>query len=465
MKEVLLGLCPIGKFVFSHEDAVKQKRSIQAKLREMNVRFIDLDVALAETDGLVRAQEHVDAAVAHLKSQKVDAVFMPHCNFGTEGAAGMIARKMGLPVLLWGPQDEAPADDGSRLRDTLCGLLASTKVVRKLVGNKYTYIENCRIDDPIFARGLDMFLRASAVVKAARGMRIGVVGNRIDFFWTTIDNESELLEKFGIEILPVDISDFINGVLRRYEQNRAAYAEELAMLKADWLSCDNVKDQTELLKGLAARDELLRLAEEKNLTAVAVQSFFSIGNAIGCGAAIYTMLAGERIIIADETDIHGAISSVLIDAAKKTDERVFFPEYVIRHPDNPNGVLMWHVGAPASLRHPSCPAVTIMPPWILPGTEPVQAQFRLKDGDLSICRFDGDTGSYVLGVGEAHTIEGPKTRDFYAWIEVNNWPRWERQLMEGPYIHHCSAVYGHCTDALIEAAKYLDIPVEIYGSD
>ena len=27
-KTVLLGVCPIGKFVFSHEDAVRQKKKI-----------------------------------------------------------------------------------------------------------------------------------------------------------------------------------------------------------------------------------------------------------------------------------------------------------------------------------------------------------------------------------------------------------------------------------------------------
>jgi len=464
MAKVLLGLCPIGKFVFSHSDAIKHKKLIQQKLTGMGVDYVDLDGLLPERDGLVCDQGDVDAVVAYFKEKGVDAIFMPHCNFGTEGAVGMIARKMGLPALLWGPRDEAPDPvDGSRLRDTLCGLLASTKVVRKLVGNKFTYIENCRIDDPVFADSLDTFLRAAAVVKAARNMRIGYIGSRIDFFWTTITNESELLERFGIEVLPLDIAIFIENTLKRYNDNRERYSRELDALKESWLDCGNVSDTDELLKGLAAKDEMLHLVKKHRLSAVTMQSFFSIGNAIGCGTSLYTMLAGEEVLIADESDVHGAISSILIEAAKSDPGRVFFPEYVIRHPENPNAVLMWHVGAPASLRHPSCGKVTIMPPWILPGTEPVQAQFRLKDGDLSICRFDGDTGGYVLGVGEARTIEGPYTRDFYAWIEVNDWPRWERQLMEGPYIHHCSAAYGHCTDALIEAAKYLDLPVEIYG--
>jgi hypothetical protein len=47
------------------------------------------------------------------------------------------------------------------------------------------------------------------------------------------------------------------------------------------------------------------------------------------------------------------------------------------------------------------------------------------------------------------------TREIYTWMEVDNWPRWERAIMEGPYIHHCSAVYDHCADVLEEACRYV----------
>ena len=33
-KEPLIGLCPIGKFVFSHEDAMRLKGLVRAKLDE-----------------------------------------------------------------------------------------------------------------------------------------------------------------------------------------------------------------------------------------------------------------------------------------------------------------------------------------------------------------------------------------------------------------------------------------------
>ena len=461
MYNVTLGLAPIGKFVFSHEDAVRYKRLIQQKLRALGVRYIDLDSALPDADGVIREQKHADIAAEYF-DKKVDALFIPHCNFGTEGAAAALTKRLGLPTLLWGPRDEAPMPDGSRLRDTLCGMLASSKVIRKMVGNKFTYIENCRLDDAAFKDGIDVFMRAASVVKAAKNIRIGLIGARIDFFWSCIVNESELLEKYGVQVIPFEIAAFAGMVNDSVRENGAGYRERLEQIKKDWLDPCGIPDD-QLVKGVAAADILVRLRDEYNLSSIAVQNFFSLGEALQGGASLYTILANEHVPLADESDIHGAISSSLLAAAKAEDSPVFFPEYVIRHPDDENTVCMWHVGAPASLRDPAAGKITIMPPWILPGTEPIQAQMKLKNGRLTVCRFDGDTGDYRLGVGQGELVDGPYTRDYYGWLRVNDWKRWERQLIEGPYIHHCSAAYGHCADALLEACKYLDIKTEIYG--
>ena len=58
-------------------------------------------------------------------------------------------------------------------------------------------------------------------------------------------------------------------------------------------------------------------------------------------------------------------------------------------------------------------------------------------------------------MGEGKTVPGPITKETYAWIEVDDWPHWERVLIEGPYIHHCSAIYDHCASVLTEACKYI----------
>ena len=131
-REPLIGFCPIGKFVFSHEDAMRLKGLIRAKLDEWKVRYVDLEGVLP--DGMVRDQKHIEPVVRFFQQQGIDALFIPHCNFGTEGAVGMIAKQCGVPTLLWAPRDEAPLPDGTRLRDSLCGTLATSGVLYMLAG-------------------------------------------------------------------------------------------------------------------------------------------------------------------------------------------------------------------------------------------------------------------------------------------------------------------------------------------
>ncbi len=58
-------------------------------------------------------------------------LFLPHCNFGTEYERAMLAKELKVPVLLWGSLDERSKPDGTRLRDTQCGLFAIGKVLRR----------------------------------------------------------------------------------------------------------------------------------------------------------------------------------------------------------------------------------------------------------------------------------------------------------------------------------------------
>jgi L-fucose isomerase-like protein len=449
-RDLLLGLCPIGKFVFSHEDALRQKAALTAQLAAWGVTCCIPDGVVP--DGMLRGTEHVQPLLRFFREKGVDALFIPHCNFGTEDAAALIARDLGVPVLLWGPRDETPLSDGSRLRDSLCGTLATSKVLRKL-HVPFSYIESCRLDDPAFRAGLFRFLGAARAAQALRTMRIGQIGVRIDFFWTTIANESELLERFGIEVVPFDIAEVLARTVDRARREREGYLEELARIRAEWL--DARGNDEGFINALAWRDELLFRAAENRLDAFSVQSFSSIQDTLGPGQGVGDCLLQEQVPVAAESDIHGAVSSVLLEAAAGGPGPSFFPEYTIRHPENDNAVLLWHGTAPLSLRHPAQARVRMEPPWILKDLPPANPGFRLKDGPLTICRFDGDTGDYRLGIGEGRTVDGPSTREIFAWMEVDDWPGWERRVAEGPYIHHCSAIYEHCADTLVEACRFI----------
>jgi L-fucose isomerase-like protein len=449
-KEPLIGLCPMGKFVFSHEDAMRLKGLIRAKLDQWKVRYVDLESVLP--DGIVRDQKHVEPVVRFFQQQGIDALFIPHCNFGTEGAAGMIAKRCGVPTLLWAPRDEAPLPDGSRLRDSLCGTLATSGVLY-LLRICFSYINNCRVEDEEFRRGVDRFVRAARVVKRLRSMKIGQIGQRIDFFWSTITNEADLLQRFGIQVLPIDLVDLCRTVRKRTETNCEAYRKELGEFRK-WISFNHYRSDDDILYNFGLRDVMLDAAREHDLDGFCFQAFSSVPHELHSFLNFGCSLVEEHYPVATESDLHGAVSSVLVEAAGSDAGPSFLPEPTVRHPENDNAVLLWHAQAPLSLRATDS-SVKIDLPWILKGLPTGGMHFKLKKGPLTFCRFAGDGDGYRLGCGEGHTIEGPYTQEFYTWFEVDNWPAWERQLVYGPYIHHCSCVYDHCADVLEEATRFV----------
>ena len=446
----LLGLCPIGKFVFSHEDALRYKAMVEDRLEKWHVRYANIDAAVP--DGVVRGLEHVDAAVQCLRDAGADALFLPHCNFGTEHATGLIAQKLGLPTLLWGPRDEAPLPDGTRLRDSLCGVLASSKVLHKL-DVPFAYIENCRVDEPALHDGLMRFLRAAhAANKLRRGMRIGHLGQRIDFFWTTIVNESELLERFNVQVLPIDLIEVVARVKARVQSDRAAYEGKLAELRKR-VEIEGFDRDEPLLNVLALADEMIEIGRREALDAFAIQSFMSICNELGAMVEFaIAEVSDAGYPVACESDVHGAISSVLLQAASFDTEPIFLADFTVRHPENDNGVLLWHCAAPLSMRKPGTEA-KLGTHWILPGIPPGSCHWLLRDGPITVARFDSDRGRYELAAGTGRAIPGPTTQNTYVWMEVDDWPRWERRLVEGPFIHHTAVAYGDYTAPLIDACR------------
>ena len=448
--KVTLGFCPIGKFVFSHEDAMLHKALIEKKMKEMDIRYVSIDSVIE--DGIIRGNENVDAAVQYLGMQKVDCLFIPHCNFGTESAAGLIAKKLGVPTLLWGPMDKGPLEDGTRLRDSLCEMFASSKVLKKL-GVPFTYIENCNIEDDAFEKGLDIFIRVSNVLKKLNGAKIGMIGNRIDFFWSTIVDESDLLQKFGIEVLPVDLAKIIRLTKELASKKRNTYLKEISEISKK-LDIFSLTEQG-MLHILALRDVLYNFAIDNGLTALAIESFMTLVEELNvCISFSQALISDMGIPCVSESDIHGAVSSIIIEAAGLNMTPSFFADLTIRHPENNSGLLLWHDSFPLSLKDPQCRG-SLGSHWILPNFKQGMCHWKLANGDITIMRFDGDGGDYRLLAKKCRTVPGPYTQNTYVWVEMDNWKSFEEKIIYGPYIHHTSCIYGNHERVLEEACKYL----------
>ncbi len=209
-RKLKLGLAPTRRFVFSAEDAAKYKVLVEQKLKEWKIEFVNVDSVNQE--GLLFERKHAAAAAELFKKEAVDALFIPHVNFGTEEVVTQLARDVGKPVLIWGPRDEAPLPDGYRLRDTQCGMFATANVMKKY-GLDFSWIVNSRLEDPVFERGVRTFLSAVSAAKSFMGARIGQISTRPPNFYTVIVNEQDLLRRWGIEMAPIDLVVLAKKVL------------------------------------------------------------------------------------------------------------------------------------------------------------------------------------------------------------------------------------------------------------
>jgi len=450
-KKVKLGLAPTRRDVFSREDSLKYKGLIEAKLNEWDVDVVNID--WLNDEGLLYTEAEAAQVAERFRAEGVDAVFAPHCNFGTEGAVAKVGRDVGKPFLLWGPRDEAPIEDGTRLRDTQCGLFATSKILRRL-GVPFTYIVNSRVDSPVFERGFKTFLGAAAAANTFIGARIGQVSTRPGGFWTVICNEGELLERWGIQVVPTTLVDITGGVEETLKQNPEALTQTVADFNAR-ADFGTLKDD-DIRKLAALKLVLLEWARQENLDAIALQCWNALQDALGLMPCfVHGELTSMAIPVSCETDINGAITCAMLQAVALNAKPIFFADLTIRHPENDNSELLWHCGPfPVDLADPeSKPKVAEH--YVLPGKQPGVGEFRIKGGEITISRFDGDHGDYSLLFGCTRGTAGPYTRGTYVWVEVDNWPLWEERIIYGPYIHHVAGIHGNFTASLYEACKYI----------
>lgn len=445
-EKVKIGVVPMHRDFLSMEEAVRQKIAFTRVIdgiRPDAVELVYID-DLCE-NGILSRNELVDRVVEKMKRSGVHALFLPFCDFGEEVVAARVTAALKLPVLVWGARDERPNSDLSRGRDTQCGIFAATKSMARM-GVRYSYIQNAPVESEIFRKGFEKFIRVVSVVRSLTGLKIAQIGQRPASFMSVAANEASLAEKFGIEVVPLGV----NSVLKRMENIKANDPQRVEMC----------------LAGLKEKVETSRMTEERlfsmALFKLALQDLIPTlgcrGAALECWSAFPAVLGitpcfmigeliDEGIPISCETDLNGAVTAVMLQAATLGDSATFFADLTIRHPENDNAELLWHCGPfPYSLREPGCA------PFLVDG----RGRFPLKRGEVTLARFDSIRNHYSLVALEGRGVDGPATTGTYLYFETENWPRVEEKFVFGPYVHHVVGAYGNYSTILKEAARLID---------
>jgi L-fucose isomerase-like protein len=454
-KEFKLAFMPTRRVMFSKEDAKKYKKIIYDEICSLVPKGVKiLDLEWLNDEGLLFDENDINKVARYFIDKEVDGIFAPHCNFGSENTVAQVAKKVQKPILIWGPRDLAPLSNGERLRDSQCGLFATSKVLQRYKV-PFSYIINSHVTDNVFRKGFLNFIRATNIVKYTKNARIGQVSSRPRDFYSVIVNEGQLLEKFGIEIIPINLGTVIRLVKEAIEKKDPAIAK-IAEEMQKMVDFSRLKKE-DVEKIAALKHTLINLANENRLQALTFQCWDELQIQLGiCSCFVHSILTDEGFPVSCESDVNGAISSLMLQSASLFEDPTFFADFTIRHPGNDNAELLWHCGAfPPSLSKNKKTSY-VGEHFVLPSHAPGTCNWQLKKGNITLLRFEASGDNYSLLCGEGKTTDGPFNLGTYVYMEVKDWPLWEEKIIYGPYIHHISGIYGNYAAAIYEATRYID---------
>lgn len=413
--------------------------------------FVDDHVSFVDNRGighndLVFDNDSAALVIDRFKEEKVDAVMIINCNFGNEEAAADIAKALGKPVLLWAPLDDEYYVDGMRPTDSQCGLFGVSRQMQRF-HIPFSHIPSCEVESDTFKEGFASFVRTACMVKNFTGLRIGQIGIRPAPFYSVIWNEGELMEKFGLKIIPINLA----VIEDRMKKAPALYADEIAeyenYFRTKYTLDDLTPDYITRMATLAAAYR--HLFEEFDLDILSAECWTATPLMFEglAPCAVYGLLGDLGYMVSCESDMHAALTMVLLKSATLGEGKPLFGEFTVRHPKDPNAELLWHCGPfPLSEKAPDSEARLVnQREW-----------FRARDGIYTVARIDRETGgNYKILPLVAPTVEGPKTHGTYLWVGFDNLPSVEAKLLDGPYIHHFVEIRGDVSREIREFCKYV----------
>ncbi len=386
---------------------------------------------------------------------EIDGIIVSLPNFGFEiGIINAIsAAELNVPVLVQACDDDNDKVDLDHRRDAFCGKIS-------VCNNLYQYgipftdttLHTYSIYSDLLKKDLVKFAGVCRVVNGLRHCRIGQIGTRPLGFNTCRASE-KLLQKYGITVVPADLSEVIFAA-RKLALDDPRVLAKLEEVKAYAHIPESYQDKlaNQVRFGVAVEDWIAA----NDVDAVALQCWDSLEKNYKCAPCITMAMLGDRLIpSACETDVAGAVSMYALTLAAGTPSAL--ADWNNNFAEDRNMCVCTHCGNfPKSFSKAS---VELGPLGVLGRTlgkvDTFGAVFsKVAAGDFTFFRISTDD---ARGVIKAYTGEGDITNDPYdmngciAVTRVNNLQKLMKHICRNGFEHHVGLVRGHVADILEEA--------------
>ena len=342
-KPPVLGVIYGNRDFFPDQLVTEARRDIAALFAKLGIKAIQL----AETDSKLGGVEtHADARkcaeLFRRHAGEIDGVLVCLPNFGDEkGVADTLKlSKLNVPVLIQGYPDDLAQLSPARRRDAYCGKIS---VCNNLVqaGIKFS-LTGKHVSHPTsasFVRDLSQFLGVCRVVNGVRGVRLGAVGARPGAF-NTVRYSEKLLERHGISVTTVDLSEFL-GKADKLDAQAAAVKAKLAEITG-YAPAPGVPP-AKLVQMAKLGVILTDWMDANAIDATAIQCWTSVQQNFGCNVCtLMSMMSDKFLPSACEVDVTGVLTMYAMQLAGSTPAALV--DWNNNYADDDDKCVLFHCG-------------------------------------------------------------------------------------------------------------------------
>ncbi|HAK45515.1 MAG TPA: fucose isomerase [Spirochaeta sp.] len=417
-QRVKLGIVCLARKTFDYKAAETLFKKITDTLSGLE------NTAITAIPQLLIEPEEAHSAALKLAADDIDGLVIISGTFHLGHLALELDKILHKPILLWGlPELEY---NGGKIRlNSVCGVnLNASNLYKSGIRNYHV-----NIGEDIDENWVDA-IRISAVLRSAK---IGLLGYRAKGFFNLGVYDLNVYNKMGVLIDHFELGEIWNRSVPEDElKKRLKQLEET--FEMDELSTEQINKVAELSVKLNS------FMDDNNLSAAAIRCWPEFAADFGISpCAAMSLLQSEGRIIACEGDIEGAISMLAHSAVGAETPYLFDFSQVDFEEDS---ALLWHCGvAPCNLWDGKCSRSLST---YFAGGKGVTADFVLKDGDVSVVRFDSAGTDYRIFLSTGTVIPMEKElRGTYMKVRFEKSVKDVLQtVVDNGIAHHASVVYG-----------------------
>src|SRR5277367_4692289 len=393
------------------------------------------------------------------KGDAIDGVIVTLPNFGDERAIADTLRlaRLGVPVLVQATPDTQSKMTITHRRDSFCGKMsACNNLTQYGIPYSLTTLHTEAPDSPEFVKDLEWFAAVCRVVKGLRNLRIGALGARPTAF-NTVRYSEKLLEKSGISVETLDLSEVLGRIARMKDTDDAAVQKLQSIQK--YVSTTDIP-QAALLKMAklgAVVDEWMKAT---HVQISAVQCWTSLEENLGVvPCTVMSMMSDSLLSSACEVDVCGVLGMHALQLASETPSALL--DWNNNYGSDPNKAVCFHC---SNLPKHFFKDVKMDFQAIIAGTVGKENTFgtcvgQVKPGAMSYLRFSTDdyTGKIRGYVGEGEFTNDPlETFGGAGVVKIPKMQKLLRFICERGFEHHVAANFSTVASPVYEAAtRYL----------